>query len=217
MQGKDKVFLPLLGRPLISYVLTAFESCPEVDIVVLVLSERNLHRGERLVREGPWRKVAALCSGGLWRQDSVVAGLAALGPVEWVVVHDGARPCVTPELISQGLKNAQETGAAVAGVPTKDTIKVVDGHGSVRETLDRSRLWAVQTPQVFRRELLSQAHSQVPDEVTDDATLVERLGVAVKVYLGSYGNVKVTTEEDVPIAESFLRAQGSSVSGEGGA
>ena len=208
MAGQGKVFLPLLGRPLISYSLNALEACSEVDAVVLVLARENLERGQELVRQGSWRKVVAVCPGGARRQDSVVAGLTMLDQAQWVVVHDGARPCLTPRLVSQGLAFARETGAAVAAVPVKDTIKVVKGGGWAVETPDRAGLWVAQTPQVFDAGTLRRAHAQVQDEVTDDAAMVERLGVAVKVYRGSYDNIKVTTPEDIPLAEALLRAQG---------
>ncbi|HEY8490533.1 MAG TPA: 2-C-methyl-D-erythritol 4-phosphate cytidylyltransferase [Dehalococcoidia bacterium] len=209
MEGVDKLFAPLGGRPLLARTLAAFPEA-EVDRLVLVLREENLERGRALLAELPPGLPATAVPGGERRQDSVWAGLQALGPCAWVVVHDGARPLVEPELIRRGLAAAQATHAAVAAVPVVDTIKEVDEGGLVRRTLDRTRLWAVQTPQVFRRELLERAHREVTAEVTDDAAMVELLGHPVTVYRGSYRNLKVTTPADLAAAEALLRASQSS-------
>jgi len=171
-----------------------------------VLRAKDLERGRRLLREYNWAKVKAVCPGGERRQDSVAEGLKRLEDCEWVVVHDGARPCLTPELIEKGLAEAKETGAAIAAVPVKDTIKEVEG-GFVKLTPGRETLWAAQTPQVFRFELLAQAHEKISDEVSDDALMVEKLGHRVRVYPGSYTNVKVTTPEDLELAEIILRGR----------
>lgn len=207
MKGLDKLFAPLGGKPLLAHAVEAVHACRAVGEVVLVLSAHNLELGRRLAEEMGWSKVRALCLGGPRRQDSVRLGLEHLGDVEWVVVHDGARPLATPEMVCQGLEEARETGAACAAVPVKDTIKVVSRDMTVAETPSRDRLWAVQTPQVFRRSLLEEAHRRIDDEVTDDATMVERLGVRVKLFPGSYSNIKVTTPEDLLLAEALLAHQ----------
>lgn len=206
MGGVDKLFAPLLGRPLIAYSVGCFSAHSWVDEVVLVLAHGSVGRGRRLVQEAGWRRVR-VCAGGPRRQDSVARGLALLSDCTWVVVHDGARPCLEPELVQQGLEAARETGAAVAAVPVTDTVKRVDPAGLVLETPSREGLWSVQTPQVFRRELLAEAHRQVEETVTDDAAMVERLGRGVRVFLGSYSNLKVTTPTDLALAEAILRAR----------
>ena len=134
------------------------------------------------------------------------AGLEALGPCEWVVVHDGARPLVTRELIDKGLAAARETGAATCAVPLHDSIKLVNDKGLVEKSLDRRRLWQVQTPQVFRYDLLMEAHRAAAKQppASDDAALVERLGYPVKVFMGSYHNIKVTTPDDLVLAQILL-------------
>ncbi|MBI4200483.1 MAG: 2-C-methyl-D-erythritol 4-phosphate cytidylyltransferase [Chloroflexi bacterium] len=208
MQGADKLFMSLLGRPLLSYALAAFEACHSIVDIVLVVRAENLERGRRLVQEGGFARVAAVCEGGPRRQDSVRLGLERLPASPWVVVHDGARPCVQPELIEEGLTMAERFGCAVAAVPLYDTVKRVDGGGQVEETLDRLHLWAVQTPQVFPREWLSKAHQLRDVTATDDAALVERLGYPVHVYLGSPMNIKVTTPQDLLLAEAVLRSRG---------
>ena len=217
MEGLDKTFAPLLGIPLLAHTLDAFEAAPQIEAIVLVLSQASLERGSALVKERRFQKVCAICPGGQRRQDSVLAGLQRIPPLPWVAVHDGARPCVTPDLIARGLEDAARFGSAVAAVPVKDTIKVVSRDGSVLTTPDRSTLWAVQTPQVFRREALLDAYQRFADTtVTDDATLMELAGHLVHIYTGSYANIKVTTPEDLAIAEAIL-AQSPSRFREGGA
>ncbi len=219
MSDIDKIFAPVLGLPLIVHTVEAFERCPLVRDIVLVLSPDNVGRGEALARERGWRKIVSVCQGGGRRQDSVNLGLERLpdGRNPWIAVHDGARPCVGPDLLERGLDAAQETGAAVAAVPSKDTIKVVSPSHLVESTPSRDTLWMVQTPQVFRYDLLLQAHRTCQKTVTDDASMVESLGRKVKVFMGSYGNLKVTTPEDLAVAEIFLRemVQARGQSGEG--
>lgn len=209
MAGVDKIFAPLRGRPLVSYCLEALHDTPEVDAIVLVLSSRNIEQGQRLVREYGWSKVVEVCQGGERRRDSVAVGLSRLVDFGWIVVHDGARPFVTPGLVSRGLAEARDTGAAVAGVPVSDTIKLADGGRFVKETLRRDGLWAIQTPQVFRRQLLAEAHDTLAGEFTDDAAMVERVGGKVRIYSGSSDNIKVTTPDDLSLAEALLDARGS--------
>jgi len=201
----DKIFAELSGNPLLWYVLKVFEESVAIDRVILVLSETNLDRGSRLVEEGRFSKVAAVCAGGDRRQDSVSKGLTRLTDCGWVVVHDGARPCVTPLLIEKGLEAARETGAAVAAVPVKDTVKMVDRSGTVVSTPPRQDVWIAQTPQVFRFDIIERAYREAREEVTDDAMLVESLGYKVMVYMGSYENLKVTTPEDMAMAESIMQ------------
>ena len=204
----DKLFAPLAGRPLIAHTLMAFEVCRAVDTVVLVMAEENLERGHSLVASAGFDKVAAICPGGSRRQDSVRMGLEALPECRWVVVHDGARPLVTAALIEAGLTAAAETGAAIAAVPLADTLKEVADDGLIRRTLDRRNLWAAQTPQVFERELLREAHRLAKDDATDDAALVEALGRQVKVFPGSPRNLKVTTAADLALAQALLAEGG---------
>jgi 2-C-methyl-D-erythritol 4-phosphate cytidylyltransferase len=212
MGGVDKVFAPLLGRPLVAYSLDALEACSMVDEVVLVLGAGSLEQGRGLVRDCGWRKVRHVCQGGARRQDSVRCGLAALSPdVRWVLIHDGARPCVTADIVERGLEAALETGAAVAAVPVADTIKVVGPDGNVRQTPPRSELYAAQTPQVFRLDLLLRAYQASDADATDDAAVVERFGHRVRVFQGSPANLKVTTPDDLTLAEALLRARLSSV------
>ena len=203
----DKIFARLMGQPLITYSLRVLNDCPKVHAIVLVMSVDAVEPGRLLVEEHGFHKVTEVCAGGERRQDSVRKGLERLGDTQWTIVHDGARPCVDERLVTTGLVEARRYGAAVAAVPMKDTIKSADSDRLVTGTLDRGALWIVQTPQVFRTELLFRAHRLVSEEVTDDATMVERMGSPVTVFMGSYENIKVTTPEDMTIAEAVLRAR----------
>jgi len=212
MGGIDKVFARLNGTPLLARTVDAFEKCPLIDDVVVVLARKSLSQGRKLARECGWRKVVAVCPGGPRRQDSVKEGLSRLANCQWVVIHDGARPCVDASLIERGLAAARESGAAVAGVPVRDTIKIVSRRRLVQQTPARQCLWAAQTPQVFRYDLITQAYGESSADVTDDASLVEQLGHKVEVFMGSYQNIKVTTPEDLAIADLFLRSNGEGFS-----
>lgn len=207
MGGVDKIFAPLLGKPLLVHSVDVFQGCPAIDQVVIVLSQDKIEAGRRLVREYNWCKVVGVCSGGARRQDSVREGLKRLSGCQWVVIHDGARPCLGVDLIEKGLEQARDSGAAIAAIPVSDTIKVVSPDAFVEQTPLRHSLWAVQTPQVFRFDIIDEAHRKARGEVTDDATLVEQLGYRVKVYPGSDTNIKVTIPEDLALAEAILRTR----------
>ena len=206
MGGADKTFAPIYGRPLVAHTLDRFESSSLIDQIVLVLAEDSLEQGRKLVEERDYEKVAHVCAGGQRRQDSVRNGLELLSPCDWVMVHDGARPCLDDAMLQRGLDAAATCGSAVAGVPVKDTIKLITPDQMVKDTPDRSQLWAAQTPQIFRYGLLLEAHQTCTQDVTDDAAMVESLGHPVKMFLGSYENIKVTTTDDLVIAETFLKA-----------
>ena len=161
MEGVDKTFAPLLGRPLITHTLDRFEEFPAISEIVLVLAAPAVEVGRALVRERGYRRVTHVCAGGARRQDSVQAGLDALSPCDWVMVHDGARPGLDADLLRRGLEAvaASPDGAAIAGVPVKDTIKVVSPDSRITATPPRETLWAAQTPQIFAYDLLCQAHA----------------------------------------------------------
>ena len=207
MCGVDKIFTPLKGIPLIAHSLRTFASMSNVHKIALVLSEGRLSEGTTLADRYGAGKVVRVCKGGARRQDSVRAGLDGLDHCDWVIVHDGARPIVDPPTIVRGMEAAMDTGAAVCAVPAKDTIKLVSNDGLVRETPPRERLWQVQTPQVFRYSLIMEAHDKCEGTFTDDASMVESLGVAIKVFMGSYRNIKVTTPEDLLLAEALIKSR----------
>ncbi|MFD0675033.1 2-C-methyl-D-erythritol 4-phosphate cytidylyltransferase [Cohnella sp. GCM10027633] len=202
----NKIYLPLGGRPVLAHALAAFESCAAVSSVAIVVAPGEESRIEAIVRDGLFAKVGAIVRGGAERQDSVYIGLSALR-TEGVLIHDAARPLVTPEQIEACCRSAEEHGASALAVPVKDTIKVSDGAGYIVATPERSTLWGVQTPQAFRREELMEAHRLARAEgaaATDDAMLLERLGRKVAIVNGDYSNLKITTPEDLPIAELLL-------------
>jgi len=200
--GRPKQFLPLAGRGVCEWSLKAFEDLPEIKEIVLVLT------GENLTTQGPrlTRGKVKVVEGGETRLGSVSNGLKALSEsVEVVAVHDGARPLVDAETIRLTLKAASKSGAAIAAVPAKDTLKEVE-NGTVAATPDRSRFWQAQTPQTYRREVLKDALERFGSETdaTDESQLVERAGHSVVVVQSRYENLKVTTPEDLVIAEALM-------------
>lgn len=211
----NKVFLPLAGRPVLARTAAAMAACPEVDGLVVVVAPGEEAGAEAVLAAAglakPWRVVA----GGSERQHSVMKALAAVPEVcEYIVVHDGARPLVEPAAISAAIAAARAGGAAGVAVPVKDTIKEVDEAGFIAATPDRSRLWAIQTPQVFAAGLLRQAYAAAADAgvvATDDAALVERMGAKVIIVPGSYRNLKITTPEDLVMAEALLASEGENM------
>jgi 2-C-methyl-D-erythritol 4-phosphate cytidylyltransferase len=215
MGSVDKLLAVVAGRPLLSYAIEAFVASKVVDDVVLVASEANRTAIEallaldaeagkpRLRRERPVRVVF----GGERRRDSVKAGLDALSDCDHVVVHDGARPLVTPALIEAALTAALDAGAALCAVPVSDTVKREGDGGLVRGTVAREGLWLAQTPQAFRRDLLLRAHDEVDGDMTDDAAMIETLGAPVRLVEGSRLNIKVTTTEDLALVEAILKTR----------
>ena len=205
MAGINKLFVPLKGRPLLAWSVDACQKHRLVRQVVLVLNDKDLARGWKLQEQRGWSK-ATLCPGGARRQDSVTEGLRRIRDCDWVMIHDGARPFLTPDLIEDGVKVVEEIGAAGAAVPVKDTIKVAADDRLVGETLQRDRLWVAQTPQIFGSDLIRKAYENLTAEVTDDAAAVECLGHKVQLYMGDYRNIKVTTSEDLALARIIAKS-----------
>ena len=203
--GAEKTFLNLAGRPVIAWPVEVLQHNKHISEIVLVLHNNNMDEGKCLAAERGWSKVTHVCAGGKLRQDSVRKGLEFIRDCELVLVHDAARPFLTDKLIDDGIEAADSTGSAAAAVPVKDTIKQVDDDGIVSATLPRSRLMAVQTPQVFRYKILKDAYASLDGEVTDDAAAVERIGLKVKLYAGDYDNIKITTREDLVLAEIIAK------------
>ena len=205
-----KPYLELLDKPILTHTIGVFDRSAVVDAIFVIVGETDLDACRSTVIEPyAFQKVAGLVPGGKTRQDSVFSGLKTVPDnTDFVIVHDGVRPFVTDEMVFTCLEAAADWGAAVAAVPVKDTIKVTDGDGFVVDTPDRGGLWAVQTPQVFRKDLLVDAHrhaQQKQIQLTDDAALVEQLGFKVKCVMGSYRNLKITTPEDLVVAEALMR------------
>jgi 2-C-methyl-D-erythritol 4-phosphate cytidylyltransferase len=191
-----KQYLTLRGRPLFSWSIAAFQRAPSVADIVLVLPHAD-HM--RVKVPSPIRVVA----GGQTRADSVRAGLAALGSgIRWVAVHDAVRPLVKPELIEKVIAAARKWKAAIAAIPSPDTVKLANGDGCIHSTPPREKVWLAQTPQVFERKLLARAHAKgMSLTVTDDAQLVERLGVRVRLVESPPENIKITRPIDLELAQ----------------
>lgn len=220
MGGIDKQVAELGGDPVISHSLRVFENLEVVSNIVLVMSKDNLTQGESAVRAGGFSKVSAVVAGGARRQDSVKIGLDLLADdsgsaPEFVAIHDGARPFVDEEMIERGLTAAKKIGAAIAGVPVKDTIKTAP-HRVVTSTPDRSEMWAIQTPQIFRFDVLKTAHEMTDEDVTDDASMVESVGGLVAIFTGSNDNIKITTPEDLELASLILKRRSTALTSGGG-
>lgn len=210
MAGADKVWAIVGDRPVLAHTVAVFEAHPAISAVVIVVAPGHEAAAADWATRLGWAKLVAIVPGGARRRDSALAGILALPlTTDLILIHDGARPLVTPAIISAGLAAAQATGAATAAVPVKDTIKRVDAAGLVIETPDRAALVAVQTPQVFRRDLILAAHRAAPAEfdATDDALLAERAGHPVHTFPGAYANLKITTPEDLAILAALWRRE----------
>lgn len=207
----SKQFIPLLDRPAIEYTLRAFESCHLIKEIVVVCREQDKARIKSIVDENEFAKVSALVEGGASRAESVRNGISAVDSnAKYLAIHDGARPLITVEEIERVVEAAFETGAATLGVAVKDTIKIVDGYNKIESTPLRSQLRAVQTPQVFERELYQFALENAGDNAinfTDDCSLIENMGGEVEVVKGNEENIKLTTPIDIIIAEGILKAR----------
>lgn len=205
----SKQFIPLLSRPAIEYTLRAFQNCYLIKEIVVVCREQDMERIDSIVAENDFSKVKKLVVGGASRAESVRNGVkAASEKAEYYAIHDGARPLITVEEIQRVAEAAFETGAATLGTSVKDTIKIVDGFNNIESTPLRSQLRAVQTPQVFEKDLYTFALENAGDNVinfTDDCALIENMGGEVQVVKGSEENIKLTTPIDIVIAESILK------------
>ena len=205
--GVDKAFLSLVNKPVVAWSLMAFEKCPDVDRIVLVVRKEQLVAAKAVVKMFGISKIFKIVAGGGKRQESVAAGLAACDvDTRYVVVHDGARPLVTPELITEVVKLVKRTPAVTVGRPVTDSIKLCEKGTAVTRSVEREKLWAVQTPQAFQiRELRAAYKALGNKEVTDDCMAVERNGGSVKILSSLKPNVKITTVEDLQLAGALLK------------
>lgn len=208
----NKQFILLKSHPVLAYSLDFFEKQDLVDEIVVVSSEKELDYCRReIVGKFRYRKVSAVLPGGKERQDSVWAGLQYLSPdTDFVAVHDGARPLLSSDVLRRLLFAAEEWGAAIPGVASKDTLKMVDKDSFVRQTIDRSMVYSIQTPQVFKYKELMEAYHLAYEEnfyATDDSALFEKYIGRVKLVAGDYNNIKITTPEDLMIARSLLEME----------
>ncbi|MDQ0091793.1 2-C-methyl-D-erythritol 4-phosphate cytidylyltransferase [Paenibacillus anaericanus] len=212
---ESKQYLMLQDKPIVIHTLEVFDRHPLITEIILVTGAQDVERCLSWIHEFGMTKKIKVIAGGAERQHSVYQGLLHMNS-PWVLVHDGVRPFVTQQQVTSCYEAAVQHGAAVLAVPVKDTVKQVDGQGWVTATPDRRSLWAIQTPQAFRRSELIQAHEIAEAEGfigTDDSMLIERLGVQVMVVEGGYANIKITTPEDLDYAE-FIRMK-KELKGEG--
>lgn len=205
---KNKLLLDLKGMPVIARTLLAFEHTPCVDEIVLVCREEDRVEIQEISQIFGIHKLAAVVKGGETRQQSVFSGVQAAGEkTTHFAIHDGARALITPEAIQASVEDGIRYRASSLGIPVKDTIKVIDGEGFVKDTPDRTFLWNVQTPQVFEKTIYQQAMEKARSEqadYTDDCQLVEQLGMKVHLCMGSYENIKITTMDDLALGEHIL-------------
>ena len=205
--GPNKQFIELLGKPLVYYSLAAFEQCPAINAIVFVRRPEYTEQAAQLA--GPFKKVVAFADSGVERQNSVWNGLEKCDPAtEIVAVHDGARPLVTPVLIEDTVNRARSFGAGIAATKVVDTIKEANDDKTVIRTIDRTKLWAVQTPQTIHFQLLRKAYQKVFEKkliVTDEAAAVQLLEHRVDLVETAFLNLKITTPSDLAMAEALLR------------
>lgn len=206
----NKQFLSLGEKPVLYHTLKAFHSHGLIDSIIVVAAESETqYVKEEIVEKYNFHKVNKIATGGSERQHSVYKGLMAAEGVDIVLIHDGARPFVSHEVIENGIAYAGRYGASACGVVPKDTIKVRNSEGFSINTPERKSLFAVQTPQCFKYDLIRDCHERIQHEniiVTDDTMVVERYGHSVYLYDGSYENIKITTSEDMHIAEMILKS-----------
>jgi len=210
MEGKKKQFYFLGEKPILAHTLDKFEASPLIRSILLVVGQEDMNYClKEIIEKYRYQKISQVVPGGKRRQESVKNGIDSLPKdVEIVVIHDGVRPFVTKEMIEESIRSAVRFGAVVMAMPVKETIKMAHSDGTVLQTLDRESLWQVQTPQTFQAKVIKEAYYKATEESfigTDDASLVERLGLKVHILPGSYTNIKITTPEDWMLANLFLK------------
>ena len=207
----QKQFLEIGGKPILYYSMECFQKSPLIQDIILVTGEDMIsYCQSEIVEKYGFTKVCKVTAGGKERYDSVYAGLLCCQDTDYVYIHDGARPFVTEEMIQRGYEAVKRTNACVMGMPSKDTVKLADPSGYIKETPDRKIVWNIQTPQIFSYDLIRGAYESIRKKdmsnVTDDAMVVEQeTGTKILLVEGSYQNIKITTPEDLAVAEAFLR------------
>ncbi|HCG91898.1 MAG TPA: 2-C-methyl-D-erythritol 4-phosphate cytidylyltransferase [Dehalococcoidia bacterium] len=203
--GTDKIFTQISGHPLISYTLHQFQTHPTVSTITLVLAQEKMRVGELLVKNYEFSKVDNICEGGSSRQESVLNGLQSTKITDFIGIHDGARPCISHEIIDNCINTAMKHGSAVPAIPITDTIKKVNSNKIITSTINRSELWRAQTPQIFRRKTIIEAYNNLLVNQTDDAAMMESLEESVSICEGDPLNIKVTDPVDIMLASHILK------------
>ncbi|MFH1593665.1 MAG: 2-C-methyl-D-erythritol 4-phosphate cytidylyltransferase [Candidatus Omnitrophota bacterium] len=203
-----KPFVNLAGKPILAHTLKALSNCKIIERIILVVSRDKIKACKKLVKRYDLSKVRDIVSGGVKRSDSVRNGLSKVTNADHILIHDGARPFIEKRIVERILKATKKYGAAICAVPSTQTIKLVSKRGFIVNTGDRKFLWEAQTPQGFRRDLIVKAYKEAgAKRVTDDSSLVERLGHKVKIVKGSPRNIKITTPEDLLFAKALLKTK----------
>lgn len=209
-QTTSKQYINIMNREILAWTIKVFEEIDEIDQIVLVIPKDDIKFcTENIVVKYSFKKISCIVGGGSERQQSVYNGLLACDEnTDIVLIHDGVRPLINKEIVIETIKCALQYGAAAAAIPVKDTIKIVDENNFIIDTPDRAKLYAIQTPQTFKYDLILKAHKKALEDNflgTDDTMLVERLEKRVKLIIGSYMNIKITTPEDLIFAEEILK------------
>jgi 2-C-methyl-D-erythritol 4-phosphate cytidylyltransferase len=210
MEGRKKQYFSLGEKPILAHTLDRFDACPLIRSILLVVGHEDQdYCLKEIIEKFRYRKISGIIPGGKQRQDSVRNGLDGLSAdAEIIVIHDGVRPFVTKEMIEESIRSAARFGAVIIAMPVKDTIKMAHPDGTVLKTLERESLWQAQTPQTFQASLIREAYLKATEDGyigTDDASLVERLGKKIHILPGSYTNIKITTLEDLMLANLILQ------------
>lgn len=206
----QKQFLLIKGKPVLYYSLSCFQNSREIEEIIVVTGKESINFCKQEIIEAyGFSKVKAVIPGGKERYDSVYAGLCACEDSDYVFIHDGARPFLSNDMIRRGKEAVLDYGACVIGMPSKDTIKIADENGMVESTPSRNKVWNIQTPQIFSYTAIREAHEKARQQnmadITDDAMVIERFGnMKIKLVEGSYENIKITTPEDIVVAEKIL-------------
>ncbi|MPN15450.1 2-C-methyl-D-erythritol 4-phosphate cytidylyltransferase [bioreactor metagenome] len=211
MGNVKKQFLELCGVPVVAYSIKKFNSLDIVDDIILVTSKEDILFCKNIVKKYGFNKISSVICGGDTRCESVFCGIKSVASnCDLVAIHDAARPLIKEEDIRAVINEALESNAAVLAVNSKDTVKISDSNNNVYQTPARNRVWQIQTPQVFRYDLIAKAYGAIKDSFdnfTDDASVAEHFGINVKIVPGSYDNIKITTQEDMNIAEFLIKKQ----------
>ena len=206
----QKQFLLIKGKPVLYYSLFCFQNSREIEEIIVVTGKESINFCKQEIIEAyGFSKVKAVIPGGKERYDSVYAGLCACEDSDYVFIHDGARPFLSNDMIRRGKEAVLDYGACVIGMPSKDTIRIADENGMVESTPSRNKVWNIQTPQIFSYTAIREAHEKARQQnmadITDDAMVLERFGnMKIKLVEGSYENIKITTPEDIVVAEKIL-------------
>ena len=203
----NKIFINLFSKPVLYYSLKELQKTSFINEIVIVTKEEDIPAVTELAQKYKIRKVTSVVKGGATRRESVKCGLDAISDADYIAIHDGARPCITANEINITVELAKRYGAAALGCKVVDTLKTVDENGFIRGTVDRSSLWQVQTPQIFKADVIKEAYELPDDGATDDCMVVEKTGTKIFMVEGSMSNIKITTNDDVSLAMAILQSR----------